>query len=132
MRPGFRELIFFFTWLATGHTQFGQQGHQASLHLAFLGIWFVLLIPVLGGLLYGSSAPLDGYEIVDLIITPDSLAAGHHIADVPWPRGPIVVSVTDGGEITPALPSMTLSPGERVVLPAPTRANGESAAGPTR
>jgi CIC family chloride channel protein len=50
---GFRELIFFFTWLATGHTQFGQQGHAPSLHLEFLGIWFVLLVPVLGGLLYG-------------------------------------------------------------------------------
>ena len=50
---GFRELIFFITWLATGHSQFGQQGHAPSLHLAFLGIWFVLIVPVLGGLLYG-------------------------------------------------------------------------------
>ena len=50
---GFRELIFFITWLATGHTQFGQQGHAPSLHLGFLGIWFVILMPVLGGLAYG-------------------------------------------------------------------------------
>jgi chloride channel protein, CIC family len=50
---GFRELIFLITWLATGHDQFGQQGHAPSLHLAFLGVWFVLLVPVLGGLLYG-------------------------------------------------------------------------------
>jgi CIC family chloride channel protein len=50
---GFRELIFLITWLATGHDQFGQQGHAPSLHLAFLGIWFVLVVPVLGGLLYG-------------------------------------------------------------------------------
>jgi CIC family chloride channel protein len=50
---GFRELIYFITWLATGHDQFGQQGHAPSLHLAFLGIWFVLIVPVLGGLLYG-------------------------------------------------------------------------------
>ena len=50
---GFRELIFFVTWLATGHTQFGQQGHAPSLHLALLGIWFVLVVPVVGGLLYG-------------------------------------------------------------------------------
>ena len=50
---GFRELVFFVTWLATGHTQFGQQGHAPSLHLAFLGIWFVLVVPILGGLLYG-------------------------------------------------------------------------------
>ena len=26
----FRYLIYFFTWLATGHVQFGQQGRVAS------------------------------------------------------------------------------------------------------
>ncbi len=50
---GFRWLIFAFTWLATGHQQFGQQGRIGSLHLPWLGIWFLLLIPILGGLLYG-------------------------------------------------------------------------------
>jgi chloride channel protein, CIC family len=50
---GFRELIYFFTWLSTGRRTFGQQGHAASLHLPFLGIWFVLVIPVVAGALYG-------------------------------------------------------------------------------
>ena len=77
-----------------------------------------------------SSAPLDGYEVVDLSITPDSTAAGRRIADVTWPRGAIVVSVTTAGEMTPALPTMTLSPGERVVLLAPARTSGHGAAGP--
>ena len=49
----FRELIYAFTWLATGYTRFGQQGHAPSLHLPALGIFFVLVIPVVGGLLYG-------------------------------------------------------------------------------
>jgi CIC family chloride channel protein len=49
----FREMIFAFTWIATGYTQFGQQGHAPSLHLPALGIFFVLVIPVVGGLLYG-------------------------------------------------------------------------------
>ncbi len=49
----FRWLIFAFTWLATGHREFGQQGHAPSLHLPWLGIWFVLVVPVIGGLLYG-------------------------------------------------------------------------------
>lgn len=49
----FRWLIFAFTWIATGREQFGQQGRVASLHLPFLGFWFLLLIPVVGGLLYG-------------------------------------------------------------------------------
>ncbi|HUY57448.1 MAG TPA: chloride channel protein [Candidatus Micrarchaeaceae archaeon] len=50
---GFRWLIFGVTWLVTGQEQFGQQGRVASPHLPWLGIWFLLLIPVLGGLLYG-------------------------------------------------------------------------------
>ncbi len=49
----FRWLIYTFTWLATGHRQFGQQGHAPSLHFPWLGVWFLLIIPVLGGLLYG-------------------------------------------------------------------------------
>jgi CIC family chloride channel protein len=49
----FREMVFGATWLVTGHNQFGQQGHAASSHLPGLGIWFVLLVPVLGGIVYG-------------------------------------------------------------------------------
>jgi CIC family chloride channel protein len=49
----FREMVFGATWLVTGHDQFGQQGHAASGHLPGLGIWFVLVVPVLGGLIYG-------------------------------------------------------------------------------
>jgi CIC family chloride channel protein len=50
---GFRWLIFAFTWLVTGHQQFGQQGRVASLHLPSLGVWFIVIAPVAGGLLYG-------------------------------------------------------------------------------
>jgi chloride channel protein, CIC family len=50
---GFRWLIFAVTWLATGHEQFGQQGRVGSLHFPWLGIGFLVLIPVVGGLLYG-------------------------------------------------------------------------------
>jgi chloride channel protein, CIC family len=49
----FRWLIYAITWLATGHVQFGQQGRVGSLHLPGLGIWFLLVIPVIGGLIYG-------------------------------------------------------------------------------
>jgi chloride channel protein, CIC family len=49
----FRYLIYFFTWLATGQSQFGQQGRVASSHLPFLGAGFFVLIPVVGGFLYG-------------------------------------------------------------------------------
>ena len=49
----FREMVFGATWLVTGHDQFGQQGHAASAQLPGLGIWFVLVVPVVGGLIYG-------------------------------------------------------------------------------
>lgn len=49
----FRSLISSFTWLATGRAEFGQQGRIASDHLAFLGPAFLVVVPVIGGLLYG-------------------------------------------------------------------------------
>ena len=49
----FRDLVYFFTWVFTGHRTYGELGHEASLHLPSLGIWFVLIVPVIAGLLYG-------------------------------------------------------------------------------
>jgi CIC family chloride channel protein len=75
-----------------------------------------------------SSAPLDGYEIVDLSITRESPMAGRRIADIAWPPGSVVVAVTDAGEMLPAQPTTTLSPGERVVVLARVHDNGRSPA----
>jgi H+/Cl- antiporter ClcA len=49
----FRYLIYFFTWLATGHSEFGQAGYVGSSHLPWLGPGFFVVIPAIGGLLYG-------------------------------------------------------------------------------
>jgi chloride channel protein, CIC family len=49
----FQYLIYGFTWLATGHAEFGQHGHAASDHLPWLGPGFVVVVPVIGGLVYG-------------------------------------------------------------------------------
>jgi len=49
----FRYLIYFFTWLATGHSQFGQAGYVGSSHLPWLGLGFFVLIPMVGGFVYG-------------------------------------------------------------------------------
>ena len=49
----FRYLVYFVTWLATGHTQFGQAGYVGSAHLPWLGLAFFVFIPVIGGLAYG-------------------------------------------------------------------------------
>jgi chloride channel protein, CIC family len=49
----FRYLIYFFTWLATGRSQFGQAGYLGSSHLPWLGLGFFVAIPAVGGLVYG-------------------------------------------------------------------------------
>jgi chloride channel protein, CIC family len=49
----FRYLVYFFTWLATGHDEFGQAGYVGSAHLPWLGLGFFVVIPAIGGLLYG-------------------------------------------------------------------------------
>jgi chloride channel protein, CIC family len=81
---GFRELIFAVTWLATGHEQFGQQGHVASLHFPWLGLGFFLLIPVVGGLLYGPLIQRFARE-----------ARGHGVPEV------MIAVAENGGRIRP-------------------------------
>ncbi|MBW0105561.1 chloride channel protein [Pseudonocardia sp. KRD291] len=49
----FRFLIFGITELVTGRTDFSDAGRVASTHLPALGPWFLLLAPVVGGLVYG-------------------------------------------------------------------------------
>lgn len=49
----FRLLIIAITEVVTGRADFSDAGRVASLHLPALGPWFLLLAPVVGGLLYG-------------------------------------------------------------------------------
>jgi CIC family chloride channel protein len=49
----FRYLILWFTELFTGHQDYSAAGHAINPNLPWLGIWFVVLVPVVGGLLYG-------------------------------------------------------------------------------
>jgi chloride channel protein, CIC family len=80
----FRYLIYFFTWAATGHSQFGQQGYAGSAHLPWLGLGFFVVIPVIGGLLYGP-----------LIYNWAREARGHGVPEV-------MIAVADnGGRIRP-------------------------------
>ncbi len=50
---GFRWLVYAFTWIVTGREEFGQQGRVDSSHFQLLGIGFLFLAPVVGGLVYG-------------------------------------------------------------------------------
>jgi chloride channel protein, CIC family len=81
---GFRYLIYFVTWLATGHSQFGQAGYAGSSHLPWLGLGFLVVIPVLGGLVYGP-----------LIYRYAREARGHGVPEV------IVAVAENGGRIRP-------------------------------
>ena len=80
----FRDLITAFTWLATGHASFGQQGRVSSAHLLWLGWGFFVVIPVLGGLLYGP-----------LIYRFAREARGHGVPEV------MIAVAENGGRIRP-------------------------------
>ena len=75
----FRYLVYFFTWLATGHDEFGQAGRVDSSHLPWLGLGFFVVIPAIGGLLYGP-----------LIYNWAREARGHGVPEV-------MVAVADNG-----------------------------------
>lgn len=49
----FRYLILGFTEFFTGTPDYSDAGRVANPHLPGLGVWFLLLAPVLGGLIYG-------------------------------------------------------------------------------
>jgi chloride channel protein, CIC family len=80
----FRYLIYFLTWLATGHSQFGQQGYAGSSHLPWLGLAFFVIIPVLGGIIYGP-----------LIYRYAREARGHGVPEV------MLAVAENGGRIRP-------------------------------
>lgn len=80
----FRYLIYGFTWLATGHDEFGQEGWVGSNHLPWLGIGFFVVIPVVGGLLYGPLISRFAKE-----------ARGHGVPEV------MIAVAENGGRIRP-------------------------------
>lgn len=49
----FRWLIKTFTQLFSGHADYSAAGHVANPHVPSLGVWFLLLAPVVAGLVYG-------------------------------------------------------------------------------
>jgi CIC family chloride channel protein len=49
----FRDMIRGFTYLFTGHNDYSAVGHASNPLVPGLGIWFVVLAPVVGGLIYG-------------------------------------------------------------------------------
>src|SRR5262249_25578341 len=50
---GFRYLIQGLTEVFSGHKDYSPLGHVANAHVPWLGMFFVVLTPIVGGLLYG-------------------------------------------------------------------------------
>jgi len=68
---GFRYLIYGFTLLFSGHRDYSATPHAANPLVPGLGMWFVLLAPVVGGLIYGPLIALFARE-----------ARGHGVPEV--------------------------------------------------
>jgi chloride channel protein, CIC family len=49
----FRYMILGLTYVFTGHDDFSAAGHASNPLIPGIGIWFVLVVPVIGGLIYG-------------------------------------------------------------------------------
>ena len=73
---------------------------------------------------HAPSAPLDGYQIVDLSITPARPRPAAASAMSPGRRAPSWLRSPMRGEAIPALPQTVIGAGERVVLLAPAQSNG--------
>jgi chloride channel protein, CIC family len=82
----FRWLLTTCTHLFSGHADYASAGHAANPHLPWLGRYFVLLAPVLGGLLYGPLVNRFAKE-----------ARGHGVPEV------MVAVAQRGGRIDPAV-----------------------------
>jgi len=82
----FRYLIEGFTYVFTGHDSYGVEGHVANPLVPGLGIWFVALVPILGGLLYGPLVERFARE-----------ARGHGVPEV------MLAVARQGGKIRPVV-----------------------------
>lgn len=86
---GFRELITGLTQLFTGHDDYSAAGRVGNPHVPFLGQWFVLIAPIVGGLLYGPLVSRFAPE-----------ARGHGVPEV------MLAVAEHGGRIRPQVPAV--------------------------
>ncbi len=88
----FRYMILGFTHLFTGHRDYSAVGHAVNPQLPGLGLWFVVLAPVVGGLIYGPlvarfAPEARGHGVPEVMLAVNQL--GGRIR----PQVPIVKSV---------------------------------------
>src|ERR1700761_2261922 len=80
------------------------------------------------------SAPLPGYQVIEVTIPGDSPAAGRKLGELPWPAAGTLVSVLSGRHLRPPDSEITLSAGDRVslLIPVPQSAQPPHADGDSR
>jgi CIC family chloride channel protein len=72
------------------------------------------------------SAPLPGYQLIEITITSGSPVAGQKLRKVRWPAGGVPVSVQHGTRLRQPGPDITLVTGDRVSLLVPAPQNAPS------
>jgi chloride channel protein, CIC family len=65
------------------------------------------------------TTPLNGYEILDITISPQATACGHRLGELRWPAGSSVVAASEGHKLVAPHADIELRPGERIVLLTP-------------
>ena len=85
-------LILGFTELFTGHSQYGATGRTVNPHLPGLGIWFVVAVPVVGGLIYGPLVSRFAPEARGHGV-PEVMYAVNRLGGRMRPRVPVVKSL---------------------------------------
>jgi CIC family chloride channel protein len=88
----FRYMILGFTELFTGHRDYSAAGHAHSPLAPGLGMWFIVLVPVIGGLIYGTlvsrfAPEARGHGVPEVMLAVDRLGGRMR------PQVPIVKSL---------------------------------------
>jgi chloride channel protein, CIC family len=69
------------------------------------------------------SAPLPGYQVIEITVSADSTAAGRKLGDLSWPPAGTLVSVLRDRRLRPPDNEITLAAGDRVSLLIPALQN---------
>ena len=63
--------------------------------------------------------PLNGYEILEITISPQATACGRRLGELRWPTGSSVLAASEGHKLIAPGADIELRPGERIVLLTP-------------
>ena len=65
------------------------------------------------------TTPLNGYEILDITVSPQATTCGQRLGEVRWPAGASVLAASEGHKLIAPRADIELRPGQRIVLLTP-------------